>query len=139
MPKTLDTQGFSGLREEVVRSEGRPSGSSVQQALIRTYFPTKPTKIPEFRQFRDFSGSMSIVEVEPKQNHYRIVSGRKLRHDFHMLQKRILFLRLLKLRMPNSKKVRDELRDLAVHKANYEELRDLEEREKRKEKEYGRE
>lgn len=31
------------------------------------------------------------------------------------------------------KKVRDELRDLAVHTANYEELRDLEEREKRKE------
>ena len=37
------------------------------------------------------------------------------------------------------KKVRDELRDLTVHKANYEELRDLEEREKRKEKEHGRE
>lgn len=37
------------------------------------------------------------------------------------------------------KKVRDELRDLAVHTANYEELRDLEEREKRKEKEHGRE
>lgn len=30
------------------------------------------------------------------------------------------------------KKVRDELRDLTVHKANYEELRDLEEREKLK-------
>ena len=37
------------------------------------------------------------------------------------------------------KKVRDELRDLTVHKANYEELRGLEEREKRKEKEHGRE
>lgn len=37
------------------------------------------------------------------------------------------------------KKVRDELRDLAVHKANYEELRDLEERETRKGKEHGRE
>ena len=37
------------------------------------------------------------------------------------------------------KKVRDELRDLTIHKANYEELRDLEEREKRKEKEHGRE
>lgn len=37
------------------------------------------------------------------------------------------------------KRVRDELRDLAVHTANYEELRDLEEREKRKEKEHGRE
>lgn len=36
------------------------------------------------------------------------------------------------------KKVRDELRDLAVHTANYEELRDLEEREKRKEQEHGR-
>lgn len=36
------------------------------------------------------------------------------------------------------KKVRDELRDLAVHTANYEELRDLEEREKRKETEHGR-
>jgi hypothetical protein len=35
------------------------------------------------------------------------------------------------------KKVRDELRDITVHKANYEELRDLEEREKRKEKEQG--
>ena len=37
------------------------------------------------------------------------------------------------------KNVRDELRDLAVHTANYEELRDLEEREKRKEKEHSRE
>lgn len=37
------------------------------------------------------------------------------------------------------KNVRDELRDLTIHKANYEELRDLEEREKRKEKEHGRE
>ena len=36
------------------------------------------------------------------------------------------------------KKVRDELRDLSVHKANYEELRDLEERELRKEKGHGR-
>ena len=36
------------------------------------------------------------------------------------------------------KKVRDELRDLAVHTANYEDLRDLEEREKRKEQEHGR-
>ncbi len=36
------------------------------------------------------------------------------------------------------KKVRDELRDLTVHKANYEELRDLEEREKRKNNEHGR-
>ena len=34
MPKTLDTQGFSGLREEVVRSEGRTSRSPVLQALI---------------------------------------------------------------------------------------------------------
>ena len=37
------------------------------------------------------------------------------------------------------KKVRDELRDLTVHTANYKKLRDLEEREKRKEKEHGRE
>ena len=37
------------------------------------------------------------------------------------------------------KKVRDELPEITVHKANYEELRDLEEREKRKEKEHGRE
>ena len=33
MPKALDTQGFSGLREEAVRSEGRPSRTSVLQAL----------------------------------------------------------------------------------------------------------
>lgn len=37
------------------------------------------------------------------------------------------------------KKVRDEMRELSIHKANYEELRDLEEREDRKEKERGRE
>ena len=37
------------------------------------------------------------------------------------------------------RKVRDELRELTVHKANYEELRNLAEREKRKEKEHGRE
>ena len=34
MPKTLDTQGFSGLREEVVRSEGRTSRSPVLQEII---------------------------------------------------------------------------------------------------------
>ena len=37
------------------------------------------------------------------------------------------------------RKVGDELRELTVNKANYEELRNLEEREKRKEKEHGRE
>lgn len=37
------------------------------------------------------------------------------------------------------KKIRDELRELSVHKANYEELRDLEEIEEGKEKERGRE
>ena len=37
------------------------------------------------------------------------------------------------------RKVRDELRELTVHKANYEELRNLAEREKRKEKEHDRE
>ena len=37
------------------------------------------------------------------------------------------------------KRIRDELRELSVHKANYEELRDLEEREERKEQERGRE
>ena len=34
MPKTLDTQGFSGLREEVVRSEGRSSRTPVLQEII---------------------------------------------------------------------------------------------------------
>lgn len=37
------------------------------------------------------------------------------------------------------KRIRDKLRELSVHKVNYEELRDLEEREERKEKERGRE
>ena len=37
------------------------------------------------------------------------------------------------------KKVRDELRDVAIHSANYEELRDLAERDPRKEKGHGRE
>ena len=37
------------------------------------------------------------------------------------------------------KKAREELRDLAVHTANYEELRDLAQRDPRKEKEHGRE
>lgn len=37
------------------------------------------------------------------------------------------------------KKVRDKMRELSIHKANYEELRDLEEREDRKEQERGRE
>ena len=37
------------------------------------------------------------------------------------------------------KKLRDEMRELSIHKANYEELRDLEEREDRKEQERGRE
>lgn len=37
------------------------------------------------------------------------------------------------------KKLRDEMRELSIHKANYEKLRDLEEREDRKEQERGRE
>ncbi len=37
------------------------------------------------------------------------------------------------------KNLRDEMRELSIHKANYEELRDLEEREDRKEQERGRE
>ena len=37
------------------------------------------------------------------------------------------------------KKIRDELRDLTVHTANYKELRDLAERDPRQEKEHGRE
>ena len=37
------------------------------------------------------------------------------------------------------KKIRDEMRELSIHKANYEELRDLEEREDRKDQERGRE
>ena len=44
MPKTLDTQGFSGLREEVVRSEGRSSRPPVLQALIVFYDFAKTTR-----------------------------------------------------------------------------------------------
>ena len=36
------------------------------------------------------------------------------------------------------KKIRDEMKELSVHKANYEELRSIENREERKRKEYGR-
>ena len=36
---------------------------------------------------------MSIVGVEPKKNNFRIVSERLLRHNFYVLQKRILFLK----------------------------------------------
>ena len=42
MPKTLDTQGFSGLRKEVVRSEGRSSRTSVQQALTSISTKKRP-------------------------------------------------------------------------------------------------
>ena len=34
MPKTLDTQGFSGLREEVVRSQGRSPCTAVLKEII---------------------------------------------------------------------------------------------------------
>ncbi|MBO4938760.1 MAG: hypothetical protein J6C98_07155, partial [Oscillospiraceae bacterium] len=55
MPKTLDIQGFSGLREEVVRSEGRTSRSPVQQALILPVFQSnllaKPQKSSDFWGF----------------------------------------------------------------------------------------
>ena len=52
MPKTLDTQGFSALREEVVRSEGRPSRSAVQQALI--FLSSGQTPLCWFFQQRGF-------------------------------------------------------------------------------------
>ena len=48
MPKTLGTQGFSGLREEVVRSEDRSSCPSILQALKSIRF------IPENSGFRGF-------------------------------------------------------------------------------------
>ena len=38
MPKTLDTQGFSGLRKEEVRSEGSTSCSSVLQEIIWKHY-----------------------------------------------------------------------------------------------------
>ena len=47
-----------------------------------------------------FVGSMSIVGVEVKKERSKVVSERKLRHDFHVWQKRILFLKLRKLRIP---------------------------------------
>ena len=43
---------------------------------------------------------MSIVGVEAKNKKSQVVSERKLRHDFYVLQKRILFLKLGKLRIP---------------------------------------
>ena len=43
---------------------------------------------------------MSIVGVEPKKNNHCIVSEFSLRHDFYVLQKRIRFLKLEKLRIP---------------------------------------
>jgi len=40
MPKTLGTQGFSGLREEVVRFESRSSRSPVLQEITDLYKST---------------------------------------------------------------------------------------------------
>ena len=55
MPKTLDIQGFSGLREEVVRSQSSPSRTSVLQEIISWIFTIenaqKPRKIKVFRGF----------------------------------------------------------------------------------------
>ena len=51
MPKTLDTQGFSGLREEVVRSEGRSSRPPVLQALIYNNLLFKPWNLFGSRVF----------------------------------------------------------------------------------------
>ena len=50
MPKTLDTQGFSGLREEVVRLEGRPSRSPVLQEIIGCYdaYRSHPLRVASF-------------------------------------------------------------------------------------------
>ena len=58
------------------------------------------TYIRKYGEILKTKGSMSIVGVEPKKNNFRIVSERLLRHDFYVLQKRILFLKLEKLRIP---------------------------------------
>ena len=54
MPKTLDIQGFSGLREEVVRPQGRPPRTAVLEALILHGFQTKNVKTPENFDFPEF-------------------------------------------------------------------------------------
>ena len=65
MPKTLDIQGFSGLREEVVRSEGRPSRSPVLQALISVFFANQShTRSPESSDSGDF-----LIEVRSRLRH----------------------------------------------------------------------
>ena len=46
MPKTLDIQGFSGLREEVVRPQSRSPRSAVLQALIGRKFTTQKLENP---------------------------------------------------------------------------------------------
>ena len=56
MPKTLVYQGFSGLREEVVRSEDRSSCPSILQALKSIRF------IPENLGFRGFFMSICIFQ-----------------------------------------------------------------------------
>jgi len=48
MPKTLDTQGFSGLREEVVRSEGSPSRTPVLQEIICYLSEHSKTQKPQW-------------------------------------------------------------------------------------------
>ena len=51
MPKTLDTQGFSGLREEVVRSEGCTSRFPVLQEIKYLLY----TKTPDFAKISGVS------------------------------------------------------------------------------------
>ena len=73
MPKTLDTQGFSGLREEVVRSEGRTSCSSVLQEIIREHYYR--SKNPETTTVSGFSlcfengFGANLVQLSMKQYH----------------------------------------------------------------------
>jgi len=63
MPKTLVYQGFSGLREEVVRPEGRPPRSPVLQALIYDASSSVYTeRHPKgWRSFLPPSGRTSLV------------------------------------------------------------------------------
>ena len=63
----------------------KPHHLSQNPPTFSVYIPVFPTPLLVY------FGSMSIVGVEPKQNNYRIVSERKLRHDFMYCRREFFF------------------------------------------------
>ncbi len=136
------TQKAQELSERVSQAQARLAEINVLKTHIVNYSKTRDI----YMAYRKFGYSKKFLE----EHEADIIIHKAAKKAFdEMGMKKLPTIKSLQVEFADLlaakkdayaelKKVRDELRDLSVHKANYEELRDLEEREQRKETEHGR-